>query len=128
MCAPSENFKLCTCADDPEKLETAEFTWKLYSYPDKTKKPRRYLVGKIALPIEKQTVHLDAATIAKQMNAGNCFDFDYVPGEFDTLYIRSVKDSHHIIHLRFNDGKWKENPPAVFGNRELLQEGIVKNE
>lgn len=127
MCSPSENFKFCTCADDPAQLATAEFTWQLYRYTDKTKR-LRMIIGKFVLPAEKLAEHLDAGAIAKRMNAGNCFDFDYVPDEFDTLYIRSANDHDHFIRLRFNEGSWRKNSLPVFGDSELMREGFVKEE
>lgn len=125
MCSPSENFKLCTCADDPSQLATAEFTWKLYRYPDKTKRPRM-IIGKFVFPAEKLAAHLDAEAIAKQMNAGHCFDFEYVPEENDTLQIYTAQNPEQFIRLRYNDGRWWRGRHLFRADAELLHTGWLE--
>lgn len=127
MCSPSGNFKLCTCDNDPVQLATAEFTWKLYRFPDKSRQPRM-IMGKFVVPVDKLADHLDAGVIAMQMNVRNCFDFEYTPEEFDTLYINTQGNRNKFIRLRFNNGVWSKNHIPVFGDTELLKEGIVKEE
>lgn len=134
MCQPTKSFTLCSCTVEWDLI----FGFKSrtppkprghgrYSKPDAKPEPvepafpyfvwilRRVLetietafIGRMILPVDELGETLTADSIAYELNARNCFDFEYQPAESDSLDIRRVDGSYDTkyIAFTFGDGEW----------------------
>jgi hypothetical protein len=100
MCKQNERLTLCTCEDESEP-DRPVLKWKLY----KATGPR-YQMGRAVPPPDTLGQGFTADRVLKDLNSGNCFDFDYVPVDGDSLTIgRDGSNSLHLI-FSFSQGRW----------------------
>lgn len=97
MCDLADGFKLCTCDDetltDPDWVLERRF---------RHLKPQTRR-GRVLMPRYTQKEKQQRKRIIDELNAGNCFDFDYTPAEHDVL---TLKASGRIHRFRIENGRW----------------------
>jgi hypothetical protein len=145
MCIIDKKLKLCTCSvgsgnKDSKAILKQPFTWTLKKSlglkvrQEKVKKIEfgsdgsvtevyeayeNYIVGSIILPSDSLGDLVTAANVLSELNARNCFDFDYKPELNDTLTIRydssyfrehypndTAFDLSDYMSFVFENGKW----------------------
>ena len=117
MCDFNNDFKLCTCSG--EKLKEDEIGW--YLQRKNKKLPIQYRRGRVAIPRFSNEEQSIKETILKQLQAGNCFDFDYQAQEDDFLKIKLDADNFLWGAFRFVDGCWTDdNSTSLDGWRSQL--------
>lgn len=105
MCVQTSKIKLCTCGTLDETDLSIKYIWELKSIVNKG----RNAIGKFAHPSFELDDKINEEKMAKALNEGNCFDFDYIPNENDQLQLRFNKNLNNdkFISFIFKEGKWK---------------------
>jgi hypothetical protein len=108
MCEPG-HFKLCTCgAEELEQLGPDELVWSLV----RSDGPILNRMGKAIRPSSQLQGTITSEWFEKQLNQGNCFDFDYMPQQWDWLRIRianqieATKSRPAYLSFTFLEGAW----------------------
>jgi hypothetical protein len=129
MCKISHKLKLCTCSTKNDKLP--KNYWILYKYVDQG----LAIVGCPIFPasIPKEIEKHNISFLKKQLNDGNCFDFEVRIEEKDRLQfifspIKSELDDMAVWNgnyieytFAFEKGKWKKLKYEPF-----IQNGVEK--
>ncbi len=127
MCEITKNFILCSCSTD-EKVEVEHNkNSRRYKKQIEKKYPRRIawtldryegtynseMDGMMITPSDKLDELFTAEYVRSELNARNCFDFDYVPNEGDYLTFRfnfSKKEARgrefHYMPYIYKEGNW----------------------
>lgn len=123
MCNLDDAFILCTCSGKKRQSDAA-FTWSLF-------RPREddsdlYVIGEAGAPYFSEKGKLLVDKVQEQLNARNCFDFDYQPKDGDTLVITSSDNGTEYGFMFYND-EW-EYTTMPFEGRTLLkmEKGKIK--
>ena len=134
MCNVSKNLKLCTCSIvDIEKLDNF---WILYNY----KKSQIIMIGEPMLlqefEIEEGVDKSNFETLAKMLNADNCFDVELEIKNKAILEInfgckiknREKKKVNLVYEFIFKNGKWIANGYDPFNANKLqIQQDKILN-
>lgn len=122
MCNLTEGFILCTCSGKREKSD-ALFTWKLFR--SRSSEPDVFVIGETSPPYNSKQRFILVDKIREQLNARNCFDFDYKPEEGDALVI-TQSDTGKEYAFTFKDG-WEYEPMPFMGKTMLeIEKGNIK--
>lgn len=116
MCDFSKGFILCTCVPKAPAVhnkksrrfknksveEPEQFTWVLlrYSGPNPSS-----MEGQISEPDWELGKGLTNEYVLENLNAKNCFDFDYTPAERDCLTFRRKRNASRLEFI-YRDGSW----------------------
>ncbi len=111
MCKDNQVFKLCTCApltatvhnknsrrakrERADALPIKDTTWHLQRFIQNIESG---MEGLPMMPVYKLNDDLTSNYVVSQLNAQNCFDFDYVPNQGDNLTLRSDGDFMSFIY------------------------------
>ncbi len=120
MCNTSDVYKLCTCEGDLNKADTI---WTLTRFVGLSELE---IMGSIMPPSDVFDNGISSDKLLAQMNSGNCFDFDYIPSEKDSLHVSSQKSGYEYFKLIFKDGKWqKGGNPHFTSILETISQGKI---
>ncbi len=131
MCTSDKQLHLCTCELTPptkqhkkQKKQDPVFTWRLYRYLGEK---WIGMDGMMMMPSSRIGKTLTAAWVLGQINARNCFDFDYQPQNGDNLTIR-LGFSYDTGYLSFvyQEKAWIEefyNP--FYDDTQQIAEGKI---
>ena len=99
MCNIKQGFKLCTCSD----VDTEGTHWKLLRFVDSTPS---IVVGRPNFAYFEKLD--DYRFIDDELNARNCFDFDFQPRSHDRLIFR-IKKGGELLTLCYDyqEGSFK---------------------
>ena len=135
MCDFTKGFKLCTCHIADIQVDTGVFyIWQLYTQADFLEQNK--VIGKF-LPSQKDLgAGLTLERVLQNLNAQNCFDFEYNPTEGDCLRIRQVihVKEKDLITLRllpmymtfiYTNGEWARN---IRTKGEIIKEEIAEGQ
>lgn len=139
MCDLQDGFKLCTCSPESlkeltifrgipiDRIQFPDFQptyiWTLKSIDPN---PGPSLRGRSVLPKLNVGDVANIEFVEQEMNARNCFDFEYQPDEGDYISFQQVQDPTKYFAFRFTAQKWKRIDPDPFGNGLIKQKkGIV---
>lgn len=116
MCDLQNGFKLCAC--DEKKLEQKDIGWGLQRVaPNRTITYRKGRAAVQKFNIKEEDLR---NKIMQELNAQNCFDFEFEPQENDRLQIR-YKENNWFAY-RYQKGQWqKDNSTSLDGWRSLLE-------
>ncbi|MBX7227615.1 MAG: hypothetical protein K1X55_16390 [Chitinophagales bacterium] len=92
MCQPNDKLLLCTCLDNDEERTKLPLKWILERYLGACESN---IIGEV----KGSTDVIDGLSIddvIDQLNSRNCFDFDYVPIEKDSLCISNIEKKQII--------------------------------
>ena len=113
MCKDNQFLKLCTCAptvaapvehnknsrrakrERADALPVEETTWHLQRF---VRKIESSMEGLPMMPDYELSNELTSSYIVAQLNAHDCFDFDYVPSLGDNLTLRNKGDFMSFIY------------------------------
>lgn len=102
MCSITDGFKLCTCHD---KLLAQEVGWTLQR--SNAELPLHHRKGKATRPHYNHPEQELQQLILANLNAGNCFDFAYVPQEND--YIRIKAKANDTLQMKWYGYRYLRN-------------------
>lgn len=125
MCQNNLEIKFCTCAK-MVKENMNEYYWVLNRFIGTKENNRR---GKIAIPLNDLGNGITTDNIIEFLNKNNCFDFEYLPQDLDTLVISIFKENNHrnYFSLIFKNNSWiKGNNPAFRSIKKPIAEGKVE--
>lgn len=122
MCDIKHGFKLCTCHDVDENKSH----WKLHRFKDGPD----FVLG---LPNLEFYDEVDIDFIEGELNARNCFDFEYTPQVNDRLIIYVIKDKELIdICFDYMDDECHKGWGFVHlfaeSDEEILERGKIEYE
>lgn len=126
MCNASGGFKFCACMDDFEtRQKNYKYTWTLQKLVGAKSEINRR--GKIVRPTSDLGDGITQEETLKELEENNCFDFEYFPGENDTLHISTFCEDQRIKYfsLIFKNGAWTVGNNA-FSPKETIKEGYIK--
>jgi hypothetical protein len=128
MCAPTNGFAFCT--GDMKSLG------KMPKKPGYLRQLIRYegerpvtIVGKIMAFSENLGHSVTLEKVLEQMNAGNCFDFDYLPAERDTLDVNrnSARGKFGYFIIIYTNGRWQKGCNPGFSSVEkTIETGFIR--
>jgi hypothetical protein len=109
MCKDNQVFKLCTCAPlkgltknarrarrkQAKALPIQDTTWLLQRFVQNIDANVR---GMPTMPATQLNQELTNTYVVSQLNAQNCFDFDYLPSQGDNLTLRNKGDFMSFIY------------------------------
>lgn len=136
MCKVSKHLVFCHC----EAAEAVIHHKKSKRWQKKNPVPLTYrwtisrfvghfqsmMEGLMSEPSEKLDKELSSDWLLAEINARNCFDFDYIPLEGDNLTIRR-SDSWHFFSYLFRNGQWQMGMYNCFSDKtEDVDEGVLK--
>jgi hypothetical protein len=118
MCEIGKEIKLCTCFPatmskivhhkNSRKLKNKarnEFTWTLKKYIGDIHFP---MEGMITFPLDALSDDLTTEKMLVDLNARNCFDFDYLPKDGDYLQIFAPhRYEREFLSFIYREGEWK---------------------
>lgn len=126
MCDLSQGFKLCSC--DGDQLSPDEIGWVL-KRRDRNKKIIK-IMGKPFIYQMNLNERQIKTNTAQELNARNCFDFEYIPQEDDFLQIKGG-DNNFWMAFRYQKGHWQEDTSTKFNTwrqqLEKYKEGIIES-
>lgn len=129
MCDFENGFSLCTCVHltkREKKIITNQYEWVLFSFIEKITPIE---IGLYSLPKNVIGNGFTAEFVLSNLNAKNCFDFEYTPKEGDNLMIKLVKKKEMISYLSFiyKNEKWTENHYDAFSTlKKQIFKGKIK--
>ena len=150
LCDFEAGFILCTCDPDTGDLRESDaertrgglvwFEWVLRRYVGPQKE---MMMGELAMPESDLGNGLSEDLILKHLNAGNCFDFDYVPQPRDELEFWRAETigaheptpgkplrglSTEFMEFIFRSGQWRVGGNSPFDDEtKLLHNGTVRS-
>lgn len=123
MCEISKEYKLCTC-DDLAPNDKKNI-WTLTRYIGHRKTDR---IGKILRTSDDLGNGISREQLILQMNTKNCFDFEYIPNENDSLHVSTNDDNtYKYFNIIYKNGLWIEGGNPVFTSiTETIAEGKIE--
>jgi hypothetical protein len=117
-----------------ELYNETEIVWHLYKYIGPLDNSFQFSMH---MPSEQLNPVLINEYIAKDLNTGLLFTFEYTPGEGDNLYIEReyvrVETRNKLrqgtwgyLSFIYKEGKWKADVYIDNHNKELIKSGIVQ--
>lgn len=121
MCTSTNSIKFCTCNNKTfgKRSEKADSKCARKNSPDESreryiwqlfrKRPSHedvHTIGEYKLPDSAIGKGLRADGIVRELNARNCFDFDYQPAEGDNLQIMENTSLPPYLSFLYQNGKW----------------------
>lgn len=123
MCEITRKYKLCTC----ENLDNVEnlSKWTLTRFKGKKESNIR---GKIAKYTENFENGISSEELILQMNAENCFDFNYTANENDCLSVATNENNNYkYFKIIYKNGQWQSGGnPAFVSILENIAEGKLE--
>jgi hypothetical protein len=109
MCKDNQVFKLCTCVPlkgltknarrarrkQAKALPIQDTTWLLQRFVQNIDANVR---GMPAMPATQLNQELTNTYVVSQLNARNCFDFDYLPSQGDSLTLQNKSGAMSFIY------------------------------
>ena len=128
MCEEGDKLIFCSCLEDNKKgSPVGQAQWGLSRYQGSRDSGRK---GKIMKTSEDLGKEINRERIIAEMNARNCFDFDYIPQERDSLKVNNglKGENFKYFSLIFLNGQWQAGSNLGFGHTimETLGEGKVR--
>ena len=141
MCNKIYDFKLCICLDNNEpihhnkktrrnkyksdQIESVEYVWCLLRFIEKTNSRE---MGRVIMPSSNIGEGLTEDFVLNKLNESNCFDFDYLPRENDSLSLQIKGRFDIYLAYTFENGKWiiGTNYDAFNDVLENIGEGKLK--
>ena len=117
MCSKLEGFKLCTCDAAPvihnRKSRRNRKVGAVELAVEYALDLRRYIetvpssmVGRTMMPSCDLGEGLTEDFVVEKLNTSNCFDFDYVPQERDSLRIHIKGSRSRYMAFGYENGQW----------------------
>ena len=123
MCNLDHGFILCTCSGNKQQSKAA-FTWSLFRPRDNDSDV--FVVAEAGAPYFAEKGKLLVDKVRDQLNARNCFDFDYQPKHGDTLVITSSENGIEY-GFTFYNGEWDYTTMPFIGRTLLeIEKGKIK--
>jgi hypothetical protein len=122
MCENTSRLKFCTCAElsDSNKNDNSYY-WTLSRLVGLK---QEHLIGKVLGPTHDLGNGITTDAITQLINEGNCFDFEYIPSENDTLSISRRSDNYRYFTLIYRNNQWREGQnPSFISITETIAEG-----
>lgn len=138
MCKNKIHFTLCTCLtkETTQGEKSFKILWKLNRF---VKHEWIGMDGMVIEPIKMFTHQITHEFIKEEMNARNCFDFDYNPEEGDSIILEYFQNSKRKKTKKMNQPKngymsfifkkdqWIiENYNPFYDQTQELNKGLVK--
>ncbi|WP_299465192.1 hypothetical protein [uncultured Microscilla sp.] len=126
MCNINDGFRLCTC--QTENNPTFEIEWVVKrSNPFL---PLQHHRGKAVVPHYNTQEQQLQTLLLNNLNAGNCFDFDYTPQTNDYLYIKgkisSNAEEKWFSYRYSNKRQWQIDSGNSLAGWKTQLEGLEK--
>ncbi|MGB1039565.1 MAG: hypothetical protein ACPGVD_01680 [Flavobacteriales bacterium] len=140
MCSNVKDFTLCSCVEKNEptihnkksrrnkKLQPKiKFKWTIKRYLSTPEKDF-IAMGSIAMPRNYLNSWLTNDRVLSKLNNANCFDFDFIPEEKDTLNISQDDNWFNYLSFTYQRGKWIEGIgyDAFDDEIEIIKKGKLK--
>ncbi len=127
MCNAPNKLIFCSCTtkDDKAKLIGAH-EWTLYRFIGSKESQMR---GKMVAPSNHLDADISLEDVLIEMNARNCFDFEYIPQEKDSFQMNNGgQPDYKYFNLIFKNGKWESGSNPGFGRTilETIAKGRLK--
>ena len=120
MCEPIQGFILCSCFKDRPVIhhknsrrhkkkragepQVKQYNWHLLRYEGTFDSGE---VGRVIMPSHSIGNGLTDEFVQEKLNSGNCFDFDFVPREKDSLMIQEDGVQSPYLGFYFKNGRWE---------------------
>jgi hypothetical protein len=137
MCNFKHGFILCTCETETKPIvhnqnsrrykntlqaKIAGYRWSLARFVNGFDSE---MEGSYELPSQDIGAELTAEWVLLNLNNGNCFDFDYIPGEGDNLIMKRADEWEYLSFI-FTQGEWREDHYVPFSTTlQLMYQGEI---
>lgn len=137
MCEAIDHIKLCTCDNGESvegklKIDKKSSYWTLKRFKDIDWMDME--MGRCFVPNYNTQQQINSLTILESLNKGNCFDFDFVPGDGDILNVfiysknRNTPENTYEFNYSSKDGEWTivESLSLELNQKLIVKEGRVE--
>lgn len=141
MCDFEKGFILCSCKDKEKPVIHNKNSRRYKKSPQNEDNTYRWYLcefkgtfeslmeGMFEPPSNDIGKGLTSEWVLLNLNDRNCFDFEYIPREGDSLVIRKPQTYGAFLSFIFKNGEWKEDFYSPFGIMlNKLNEGKVEED
>lgn len=123
MCKLTKKYKLCTCKNVDKTDQLNKWTLTHFIGLEETS-----IMGSVARYTENFDNGISSEELILQMNAENCFDFDYTASENDCLHVSTNENNaYQYFKVIYKDGQWQLGGNPVFTSiLENIAEGKIE--